>query len=360
MPVEPGRWFDEHELEASRRYHEPVRRVAAWCVGVQLVGLAFVIAVATWVPTLGRLEVIGLTLAVISLPRIAADGWQEFVHERRFVAPPVLATTFVAATSARIVLVACGLVSADLILAGIDRSGSEVGLVALAAGCVPVVAVVLGPRGVLAMHRAEDMSVADPNARRVTELAATFDMPVPRLVRLDASSFGGANAFATGTGSTVTLAVSDELLTGPVQLFDHVVSHELAHISRRHLLWSVVAACLAAGSVVGISTLITVSSFSDRVQLAAFVLIVAVFSVPFEWLLSWRSRVNERQADHDASARAGVDPVMLKQLHVSDRVLLEPTLLARLSSAHPSPAERLEFAARSRRRSVRPTEGSGP
>lgn len=290
---------------------------------------------------------IGLTVAAVSVPRIVADGWQEFAHEPRFVGDPVSIAAFVAATVARTALLGGGLVVADWALAAIEISPPRLGFVVLAAACAPAVSMVLGPRIVLAIHRAEVVPIDQPAASRVAELAAAYAMPIPRLVQLDTSSFHGANAFATGTGKRVTVAVSEQLLTGPASLFDHVVSHELAHIGRRHLRWSVVAACLAAGTVVGLSTLVAVSFFNTPVLAAAFVLVLAVVSVPFRWTLAWLSRVNERQADHDALAWASVDPSTLKLLHVNERALLEPTLPARLSSAHPSPAERLEIVARS-------------
>ena len=297
----------------------------------------------------------GLTVAAMSLPRIVADGWREFVHEPHFDSSPVSAAAFAAATLARAVLLAGALLVVHWSLAAIGASMSRLGLMALAVACVPAASIVLGPRVVLAIHRAEEVHPDHPASDRVADLARDYTMPIPRLVRLDTASFDGANAFATGAGRRVTVAVSDQLLTGSAELFDHVVSHELAHIVRRHLRWSVIAAGFAAGTVVGMAALVTVSFFSTPGLLVVFVLVLAISSLPFRWSLAWLSRVYERQADHDALSRAAVDPSTLRLLHVSGRVLLEPTLVARLSSAHPSPAERLELAARSGHEPARST-----
>jgi Zn-dependent protease with chaperone function len=306
-------------------------------------------------PTVVGLGVVGLTVAAVSLPRIVADGWREFVHEPRFDSSPVSAATFVAATLARAVLLAGALLFVHWTLATVDTSMSRLGLVTLAAALVPAASIVLGPRVVLAVHRADVVPADHPAAGRIAALARDYTMPTPRLVRLDTASFDGANAFTTGAGRRVTVAVSVQLLTGSAELFDHVVSHELAHIVRRHLRWSVIAAGFAAGSVVGLASLVTLSFFSAPGLLAVFVLVLAISSLPFRWSLAWLSRANERQADNDALARAAVDPSSLRLLHVSGRVLLEPTLVARLSSAHPSPAERLELAARSGHEPARST-----
>ncbi len=324
-----------------------------WRILVQVVGLVSVIAVSGRVSAFGLPEVIGLTLLAISIPQIGADGWQEFVHEPRFSEKAVSLAAFVATTLARTALLGGTLLIADQTLAAVEDSAPLVALIALAAACLPVVSMVIGPRVVLAVHRAETVPVSHLRGRRIAELARTYGLSAPRLVELDASSFEGVNAFATGTGARVTIAVSEQLLAGPAQLFDHVVSHELAHIARKHLRWSVAAASLAAGSVVGLSIVVAVSFFSPPELIAVFVLVLAVSSVPFRWLLAWLSRVNERQADLDALARAAVDARSVRLLHVSGRALLEPRLFARLASAHPSPAERLELVARSEPRSGR-------
>lgn len=350
IPVASSRWFSEEERRESRRYHEPIQRAVVLRSLGQGVGV-----VTAWrlierdQPGLQWWWVVGLVLAALTLPRIAADAWHEFVHEPRFGAVPVDVAAFVVTTVGRLAIEAGLLTIGFALLREAGSAGWSILGVACLAATVPLASGLLGPRIVLLLHRAEDVPADHEAHRHVAALAGAHRLSTPRLVQLDQVSFNGANAYVTGQRSALTVAVSQRLLAGPDPLLRHVVGHEITHLRHRHLLWSALAASLSLGLTVGGALALTMRWSDGDARLPVLVMLAAALSQPFRLLLAWMSRANERQADRSAMRHAPVSPELVKQLHLSDRPLLEPSRLARLQSSHPAPAERLEAAVRSGR-----------
>ncbi len=344
-PVGAERWFTMEERAAARRYHRPVERAAGIRLVAHAVALVSVVALTRTIEFSTIATIVAVELG-ISLPRVAVDGWHEFVHEPQFGTEPVRVWAFIVTGVGRMVLETVGLAFVDRWLGSIDGSLLSVALVGVVAFAVPILSALFGPRFVLLMHRASDVQIDHPGYGLASKRAADFGVARPRLVVLDPAAFDGVNAFATGTGSHVTVAVSERLLGAPPDLFSHVVGHEFSHIRRRHLGWSALASGVAAGIVIASSVAVTIDIAGDGSRLPMLILLVGLVSLPLRLVLAWLSRVHERQADRDATNTSPISPHLLKQLHLSDRAAVEPSVVGRLFSAHPPPAERLDLAAR--------------
>lgn len=311
---------------------------------LQLGGLTIV-----WLATRGSdvnpWVLVAVVLGVVTLPRLLADAWHEFVHEPRFGVAPVSPVAFVVTSIGRLVLEGVLLGGAWMVL---ERSFGVRGVVAVgcAAASIPLASALFGSRVVLALHRVVDVPVHHAAHDQVASLAAQHGLERPRLVELDQATFEGANAYVTGQRSNLTIAVSHQLLNGPEALLRHVVSHEMAHLRRRHLLWSALASALAVGLATASSVALVVREGEGAGRLPLLVLSLFVISGPFRLVLAWQSRAHERQADRAAMRDAPIPTSLVRALHMSDRPLLEPSRLARWQNTHPSPAERLEAADR--------------
>jgi len=291
--------------------------------------------------------VVGAVLAALTVPRLVADAWHEFVHEPRFGGSPVAPGAF-AVTSVGRLEIEGGVLTTGFSLLQDVSVGSIIGVGCVAAA-VPLMSGLIGPRVVLLLHRVVDVASDHEAHGHVAALTAAHRLPTPRLVELDKAAFQGTNAYVTGQRSDLTVAVSSRLLSGPDALLRHVVGHEITHLRHRHLLWSALASSISLGLTVSGALVITMGVAEGNERLPVLVILAALLSQPFRLLLAWLSRANERQADRAAMRHAPVSPELIKQLHLSDRPLLEPSRLARWHSSHPAPAERLEAAARSSR-----------
>jgi len=349
IPVESSRWFSEEERRVSRRYHDPIQRAVVLRSLSQ--GLGVVAAwglIASRGPSVAWWWVVAAVLVALAVPRLVADAWHEFVHEPRFGESPVPPAAFAITTVGRLAIEG-GLLTVAFALLQEVGVRSIIG-VACVAAAVPLASGLIGPRFVLMLHRVVDVPIEHEAHQHVAALAAAHRLPVPRLVELDKASFQGTNAYVTGQRSALTVAVSSRLLSGPDALLRHVVGHEITHLRHRHLLWSAAASSISLGLTVAGALAVTMRIVDGSERLPVLVMLAAVLSQPFRLLLAWLSRANERQADRDAMRYAPVAPELIKQLHLSDRPLLEPSRLARWQSSHPAPAERLESAARSAKR----------
>ncbi len=261
-PVGAERWFTEDERAAARRYHRPVERAAGIRLVAHAVALGSVVALTRTVEFSTIATIVAVELG-IALPRVAVDGWHEFVHEPRFGSEPVRVWAFMVTVVGRMVLEMLGLAFVDRWLGSIDGSLPSVALVGGVAFAIPIFSALFGPRFVLLMHRASDVDTNHAGHGLASKRAADFGVARPRLVVLDPAAFDGVNAFATGTGAHVTVAVSERLLDAPSDLFSHVVGHEFSHIRRHHLGWSALASGIAAGIVSASSVAATVRLVGD-------------------------------------------------------------------------------------------------
>lgn len=361
VPASASSWFSPEERVASAAYHGPLVRAVTLRVAGQFVGLLGVLL------AFGHLGPSDLSLALAALavtvarwvPATVVDVWHDLRHEPQFGGASGRPGPLLVSTIGRFLAqwFLWALIGWVVIRLPVPRTGFVSLLIA--AGLLPFAALVFAPRISLKLHRGEPLldSAERSVLVQLEQLAGAFGVPGVAFVRLRSEGLMGANAFATGTGPRITVGMTDALLTAPRELRDHVVAHELAHVRRHHVWWSALGLAMCSMAIVGISIPFLSSPLaarltSDGPALARLPLAALSFSLMMAFvqvLLAWLSRAHERRADLDAARFAAVDPRLLRTFHVSERALLEPSLLARLVSAHPSPAERLELLKRAGR-----------
>ncbi len=353
LHVEAERWFSDEERALAAHDHRPVERACVWQSIAQfaLLTVGLIVAVAVEPPVWTQA---GLALAAIAGPRIAADWWREFVHEPGLGNPPVPGAVFLLTVAGRLLFDVAVVASAAWWIESAPR-GSDLAVAAAVLFAVPLAAAVVGPRIVVTTHQAID--VVGDRVDRVTHLADGLGVGPPRLVMLEPDAFDGANALVAGTGRRVTVGVSQSLLDGSDELFDHVVGHELAHLRRRHVWWTALVAGLSLATVIVGSALVVTRLGFEGARLLALMVVAWLVSVPFRLGLAWLSRAHERTADRDALRNGPIEPESVRQLHLDQRADLEPSAFGRWFGAHPPPAERLE---RVRLEQVAAASGSAP
>jgi STE24 endopeptidase len=201
--------------------------------------------------------------------------------------------------------------------------------------------------------------------REVRDVAGRLGVLVREVVVSDASRrTTGSNAYVSGIGPTRRVVLFDTLLRDfPRAQVRFVVAHELAHVSRRHILRgsliSAAASLPALGAVGGVVAAFTGLRRIGRrdADLTLRRLTAAIAGVSVAELLARRfalsmSRGFEREADWealrvtgDAEAAIGLHRGLVnRNLGVPD----PPRWVQRLWGSHPTALERISLALRSR------------
>ena len=228
-----------------------------------------------------------------------------------------------------------------------------------------VVLTALGPKFIEPLFQ-KTRPLEDPELERdVRQVAETLGVPVRGVVVNDASSrTTGSNAYVSGLGPTRRVVLFDTLLRDfPRDQVRFVVAHELAHVSRRHILrGSLMSAALslpALGAIgAGVAATTGVRPIGRRdADLALRRLTAAAVGAAMFGALAGRlgnriSRGFEREADWEAMRATGdVDAaiavhrgLVTANLGVPD----PPRWVQRLWGSHPTALERIGLALRAR------------
>lgn len=223
----------------------------------------------------------------------------------------------------------------------------------------------LGPKLIEPLFQ-KTAPLEDPELERdVRDLAGRLGVPVRDVVVSDASArTTGSNAYVSGLGPTRRVVLFDTLLRDfPREHVRFVVAHELAHVSRRHILrGSLISAAASLPALGAVGAAVAAVTGVRRIgrrdaDLALRRLAVAVAAVGVAELLARRfaltmSRGFEREADWealrvtgDAEAAIGLHRGLVdRNLGVPD----PPRWVQRLWGSHPTALERIGLALRSR------------
>ena len=168
-----------------------------------------------------------------------------------------------------------------------------------------------------------------------------------------------SNAFFTGFGASKRVVFFDTLLQqlNPSEM-EAVLAHELGHFKHRHIvkMMAVSFATSLAGLALlgwlaqqtwfytglGVSPLM--SGSNSALALVLFLLVVPVFSFFFAPLSSWRSRVQEFEADAYAAAQTPATHLasaLLKLYQDNASTLTPDPLFVKFYYSHPPASERL-------------------
>lgn len=384
VPFDPIRWFTESEIEASARYHAPIRRAAIGREASRVVALLAAFGFLRMLDSDGVGWTEWMVPAIVtgvawSLPATAADAWFEYRHEPRFGQQPVEASRFAVVGVAFLAwsVILSGAVGAAAV--ALLRSPATPLLIGFVVAAVGLLATSVGGRfaaSALELRPIHDVVVQ----ARIDDLIADQGRGVVDVVGVAAPTVvTGLTANVSGPRRRRTLTLSEELVASAPEVRDHVVAHELAHLRRRDLgsAWMIggIIDLLVVTAVAGLvrevsngSGFAVLGHDIDLMQSSALPAlgIIAMASggiaaIPAAWL----SRVHERRADLDAigmrspirtsaeprNERAGL-PVLLdalRHIHVTDRADLAPPRWAKVFSSHPAPGERLELMHRASR-----------
>lgn len=168
-----------------------------------------------------------------------------------------------------------------------------------------------------------------------------------------------SNAFFTGFGASKRVVFFDTLLQqlNPAEM-EAVLAHELGHFKHRHILKMMVvrfAISLAGLALLGglaqqtwfytgLGVAPNMSGSNSALALVLFLLVVPVFSFFLAPLSSWRSRVQEFEADAYAASQtpaADLASALLKLYQDNAATLTPDPLFVKFYYSHPPASERL-------------------
>lgn len=194
---------------------------------------------------------------------------------------------------------------------------------------------------------------------RIRRLAEKAGIHPSRILRVDASKRSRhSNAYFTGIGKTKRIVLYDTLLDGASH--DEilaVLSHEIGHWKKRHLLKMLVAFELVSFAglflahrlvqgdlLTGFFALTTDTLFAELVLLA---FIAGIVLVPVKPIVNYVSRKHEREADRASfeltGTTEGMRSVLVKLSKENLSNLFPHPLYAAMYYSHPPVLERIEY-----------------
>ncbi len=366
-------WFDADALGRHRRY-----RAGVWALGVTKIATSaawtatVVLRGSRWRPVVSRLVLgrslpaafafgAGLSVAgdLVRLPLAGAGyGWGKghgliTQPPRSWLADRAKATALGAGLTSALTLATAAT------MRRLPRTWWLATWGVVSAGTIGLT--LAGPRVIEPLFQ-RTRPLDDPELEQdVRETAASLGVPVRAVVVSDASSrTTGANAYVSGMGPTRRMVLFDTLIRDfPRDQVRFVVAHELAHVSRRHVLrGSLIALAASLPALAAVAGAVAATTGGRRLgardaDLTLRRLTTAMVGAGVVSTIAGRagmrlSRGFEREADWEA-LRATADPDAAIALH---KGLVErnlgvpdpPAWVQRLWGSHPTALERIGMA----------------
>jgi STE24 endopeptidase len=370
FPADPADWFSPEEIAKARQYQHPLDVVRAIDWGIRLVlALAVIgtglpgraldgIGIHAWWARLGVLCVLISAFATITL--LPAGVWRVLSYDRRWGFSTQTPKGYVADELKGLAIVSALLYAFGLPAWAVVRATSLWWLYAW--GIFAVVTTTLGLLYPVAIA---------PLFNKYTPLgegplrAALLD--VARLVRADISDIlvedssrrtTKGNAYVSGLGRTRRVVLYDTMVGKPPAELRTVVAHEIGHWKLRHLAKTIPASIGLSFVTFALLGVILpdhrVLRFAHVHRLGdpvAFSLVVVGFPLLGQLtglVQGWLTRSFEREADLFALRSTGDAAsfvAAMRDLYTANLSDLAPSWWKRLSSTHPSAAERLAMGA---------------
>jgi len=371
-PADPADWFGPEELEESRRYQKPLRRLrlveSAFGAAVLL---AFVAGDAA--PDLldafdlerGWVLQLAVVVAALSLVGLVYEHWfsayGDLVYDRRW---GLSTQTVQGWLSDQVKNLVVGWVFLTLVLVPVyavirstDLWWLYAWLVFMAlqvvfAFLVPVVLLPIFNK-FTPMEPGELRSRIEAVAERAgVEIEGIYVMDASRRTRRD-------NAFVAGLGKTRRVVLFDTMLEYPPETIEHVVAHEIGHYRLHHIAKSIpIIGALTLSAFVflklvsgwdGLLEWAGVDDIGDPAAVPLFLLGFGVATKATSLLQAWHVRYKEREADLEALELLRDPEAMVelwRTMGPKNKADLDPSWWARLNHDHPEFAERMAFARR--------------
>jgi STE24 endopeptidase len=369
-PTDPAEWFAPDELDRSRRYQRPLRRLrlVRSGLGFGLIVLFIVGRLGTRLPDalgadgwIARLVVVVVALQVIALLYdVPLDWWVDMVHDKRWQLSTQTVKGFIADQVKSLVITTVLGVAVAVVVFALIRSTDAWWLWGwLVVSALSIVfgflyPIVLAPlfNTFTPLEPGELSTRVDAVANQAgVRIKGTYVVDESRRSRRD-------NAYVAGLGATRRVVLYDTLLEHPVDVVEQVVAHEIGHWRLRHLRRQLpLAVAVAFVAFAFVRVLSGWDWLLDRVGLdegfgdpAALPLLLLGAQVGFgitSLVTAFVSRAFERQADLQALEllrRPDQLIDMHRRIHVKNLADLDPGRLKRLLLSHPPAAERMAMA----------------
>lgn len=369
-PADAADWFDPAEVERSRAYKKPLKRLGmvSSALGAALVltliltqaipNLHDALGVTNWPLQL----VIAIAVLVVSgsLLDLPISAWQELSYDKKWELSTTTTKTFVLDQIKGLFL---GVVMLALVMIPvywvIRRAPDNWWL--LATGLLMAVSLLMAfvyPVLIMPIFN-KFVPLGDEDLKhRIDAIADKAGVTIKGSFTMDASRRSRRdNAFVAGFGPTKRVVIYDTMLEHPACTVEQVVAHEIGHYRLQHILTSVPTALLSTLMTFGLMNLLLswdwlldqagVATLGDPGSLPLFVAVFALLQMVTSLPSAVLSRHHEREADLE-SLRLLRDPGAMvdvwKRMAPKNIADLEPSWWKRLTASHPGAAERMAFA----------------
>jgi STE24 endopeptidase len=361
-PSRAADWFSADEIERSRRYQRPLRRLRLVRTGLGTAMLAGFLALQLgdrlpdalgadgWI---ARLTVVIVALQVLSL---LCDGpldwWVDLVHDREWGVSTQTRRGFVIDNVKSFALTTgLGVGVAVPLYAVIRATGAWWLWGWLLVSALSIVLGFLFPIVLAPIFNTFTPLAPGELSDRIDAIAARAGVRITGTYVVDESRRSTRdNAYVAGLGASRRVVLFDTLLGHPVETVEQVVAHEIGHWRLRHLRRQLPTTVLALLAVFVGARLVTGAldlDVGDPALLPALLLLAQAGGALATVVTSYVSRAFERQADLQALELLGQPDALIdmhRRVHVKNLADLEPGRLQRLVRSHPPAAERMAFA----------------
>lgn len=366
IPNDPADWFTADELQRSRDYAQPLKRMRLIRGTISLVTIAAFVAfeagprLVEWVGVTNW--VLQLLVVIVALELIALvynpvlDWWVDLVHDKKWGLSNQTPGGFFADQAKSLLL---GIVMYLVLLVPLYAliRGTEqwwvwgwLLLVTFSIGLGFLYPVVIAP----IFNKFTPLEDEDLNAR-IADIAERAEVDIEGAFVADESRRSTRdNAYVAGLGATRRVVLFDTILEHPPEIVAQVVAHEVGHWRLHHLRRQIpLAAALALAMMLALRALSEwqglwdwagVNGIGDPTSLPILLVAIQLGFGAMGVLSAYVSRAFERQADVQALELLDEPDLMhdmVRRLHVKNLADLEPSLLKRLQASHPPAAERM-------------------
>jgi STE24 endopeptidase len=366
IPNDPADWFSADELERSRAYQRPLKRLRLVRGGLTLLVIGAFIALeagprliewtgaTNWVVQLLVVIVALELLALLYNP--ALDWWLDMVHDKRWglsnQTPGGFVSDQVKSLLLGVVMYLVLLVPLYALIRGTDLwwLWGWLLLVGFSVGLGFIYPIVIAP----IFNTFTPLEDDELNAR-IRDIAERAEVDIEGAYVADESRRSTRdNAYVAGLGATRRVVLFDTILEHPPEVVAQVVAHEVGHWRLHHLRRQIpLAAGLALAMMLALRALAEwdglwswagIDGLGDPASLPVLLVAVQLGFGVMGVASSYVSRAFERQADIQALELLG-DPDtmqdMIRRLHVKNLADLEPGPFKRMQATHPPAAERM-------------------
>lgn len=364
--AKPEDWFDPEEIEKSKRYLKPLRRVGMVqkvlniAVDVAVIGthampnLLDKLGFNNWV--LDVFAVIAATTVIGLALNTGFDWWQSMVYDKKWEFSTMTVKTFWSDFVKGLLLgiVLNALIS--LLLWVVIRGTDNWWLVGWAVFSVFSVGfAIIYPRVIAPIFNKFEKLPDEELHDGIIAVARSVGADIEKVEIEDASKRDKRdNAYVAGAGKTRRVVIFDTMLSRPKEQITWVSAHEIGHWKLRHILRQIPIALVllfinfALMKVVlenkDVLEFAGVKSLRDPAAIPLFFFVFGLPTIVTGLLQSYLSRVNEREADL-FGLEAVPDPesaaAVMRNLHTDALADLTPSLWKRLNRSHPPVCERL-------------------